>query len=272
MKFLFFFYFLFFLSCSKMSKNKDIVVSVFDNFLYQEDLVKNCGPFLSKQDSVRKVNIYIDEWIKDKLILHKASINLSNDSLINTQVEKYKNQLLKHNYQKNMIASKLDTIVLSEEVNSFYQQNINDFILHEDVFRYRYAILDVNSPNLKKFESNFIAFNDIDYLNKYCLRNSIDYNFDDTKWVSLNKLKHKINLNQYDFNFDINKLNLIDLGDYYFYYILTDFVPEFEFAPIGYCEIKIKDIILRNRIKLFLNKLENDIFDLELSNNNVKYY
>ena len=46
---------------------------------------------------------------------------------------------------------------------------------------------------------------------------------------------------------------------------------EFEFAPIGYCEIKIKDIILRNRIKLFLNKLENDIFDLELSNNNVKY-
>ena len=269
---LLFFSILFFFSCDNNSKSQNIIVSVYDKNLYYSDLVNNCGPFMSKEDSVTNVNFFIDQWIKEQLVLNQAIVNLSNDSFINVQVDNYRNQLLKYTYQKNMIASKLDTIVSENEITTFYEENSDDFILNEDIVKLRYAVIDVNSPDLIKFESIFIVFNDIDYLNKYCLRNSKEYHFNDSIWISVSALTHKIKFNAERFNFEVNKLHSIDMGDFYFYYFLNDFIAQSERSPVDYSRIKIIDVILRDRIKIFLNKLENDIFELELSNNNIKYY
>ena len=269
---LLFFSILLFSSCDNNTKSNNVIVSVYDKNLYYSDLVNNCGPFMSKEDSVTNVNFFIDQWIKEQLLLNQAIVNLSNDSFINVQVDNYRNQLLKYTYQKNMIASKLDTIVSENEITTFYEENSDDFILNEDIVKLRYAVIDVNSPDLIKFESIFIVFNDIDYLNKYCLRNSKEYHFNDSIWISVNALIHKLNFNEERFNFEVNKLHSIDMGDFYFYYFLNDFIAQSERSPIDYSRVIIIDVILRDRIKIFLNKLENDIFELELSNNNIKYY
>lgn len=269
---LLFFSILLFSSCDNNTKSNNVIVSVYDKNLYYSDLVNNCGPFMSKEDSVTNVNFFIDQWIKEQLLLNQAIVNLSNDSFINVQVDNYRNQLLKYTYQKNMIASKLDTIVSENEITTFYEENSDDFILNEDIVKLRYAVIDVNSPDLIKFESIFIVFNDIDYLNKYCLRNSKEYHFNDSIWISVSALTHKLKFNAERFNFEVNKLHSIDMGDFYFYYFLNDFIAQSERSPIDYSRVKIIDVILRDRIKIFLNKLENDIFELELSNNNIKYY
>ena len=144
--------------------------------------------------------------------------------------------------------------------------------MKENILKLRYAFIDVNAPNLSNFETNFINLNNLDNLNKYCLRNSREYYFNDSIWISLNNLCYKFNLSKNQINNKTNKLYKIQIDNFYFYYFIVDFIDELEYSPIDYCEVKIIDAVLRDRIKLFLNKLEDDILETELSNGNIIYY
>ena len=56
---LFYFFIFILLGCNNEKVSEDIVVSVYDKTLYNNDLIKECAPFLSYDDSILKVQIYI---------------------------------------------------------------------------------------------------------------------------------------------------------------------------------------------------------------------
>ena len=93
--------FLFIFSCSS-EKEENIVASFKDNTLSIEEVYKHLIP------NVVDTNIFVDEyintWLKNQVMLDKAFIYISeNDMEIERKVKEYKEELLIHKYQNELV-------------------------------------------------------------------------------------------------------------------------------------------------------------------------
>ena len=76
------------------------------------------------------------------------NIDDNSDELEN-KIINYKNSLLVYEYQQKLIDQNFDTSVNLEEIINYYDININEFKLDQDIFKGRYIIIDKNAPNIK---------------------------------------------------------------------------------------------------------------------------
>ena len=76
-----------------LDKPKKCIVTVYDQELLESDI--NIKYFDSEKDSINYVKYLVDNWIKEKIMVHHAKKNIPKDMpSINRQVEEYKNQLI----------------------------------------------------------------------------------------------------------------------------------------------------------------------------------
>src|SRR6187549_2744486 len=73
-----------FISCNYFRKPEPdrpvtAVARVYDKYLYTNDISRMITPGTSKEDSVLMANSYIQSWIKQQVILHKAETNLDDE-------------------------------------------------------------------------------------------------------------------------------------------------------------------------------------------------
>ena len=100
------------------------MASAYDYNLYLSDLVSVIPKDLSGNDSLVFVQNYVNHWMQEKVLLHFSDLNLKESGLeIDKQIEDYRNSLLIYSYQKRFIQQNLDTVVLDEEINEFYQSH-----------------------------------------------------------------------------------------------------------------------------------------------------
>ena len=85
---------------------------VFDKYLYKADVAGVIPNGSSKQDSITLAKNYIQNWIKQQVILHKAETNLDEEKKdVEKKLEEYRNSLITYIYEKELIRQKLDTVV-----------------------------------------------------------------------------------------------------------------------------------------------------------------
>ena len=67
-----------------------------------------------------------------------------------------------YEYQQKLIDQNFDTSVNLEEIINYYDVNINEFKLDQDIFKGRYIIIDKNAPNIKDLYKLFRSNDDSD--------------------------------------------------------------------------------------------------------------
>ena len=74
----------------------EVVASVGENTLIKEDIINLVPDGLSKKDSIKIINKYIDNWALNQLIRENAELNLSEEEIeeITKLSDKYYNCLL----------------------------------------------------------------------------------------------------------------------------------------------------------------------------------
>lgn len=277
MKVLLTFLFLLFLaitSCER-SVEDNVLAQVNDELLYFDDVIRDMP--ISILDTSAFVEKYISKWIRNKVLLDQALINLDDNSEdIKHKVALYKNSLLIYEYQQRLINQNFDTSVILNDILSYYNENIREFKLNQDIFKGRFIIIDKNAPNIKQllkiFKSN--DNDDIDDLVSYCMLYALEYYVNDSSWNYFNSIKYKIpdNINANNIFLSKRKYDIIEDDKYLYLLFLKDFKIKGSTSPFSLERDKIKSLIINNNKIKYLDIVEKDLVNNGLSINKIKIY
>ena len=160
MRFLFFL--ILFIACDiKEVKDDSIVAKVGEYELKNSDLA-NVVPFnISETDSVEFVENFISNWIVNKSLFKKAEINLTGLEIneIKNSTNNYYEELIIDKYRSKLLMNNSDTIVTYAEIQNYYNENIGNFLLSNNILKARYVKLNNKNYNLREIKRRFRRYN-----------------------------------------------------------------------------------------------------------------
>ncbi len=250
---------------------KEIVVRAFNKYLYRTDLKDLVPAATSAQDSVVIVKNYIDNWIRQQVLLNKAENNLSAEKKnVDKQLEDYRNSLILFAYEKELIEQKLDTVVSVHEIEEYYRNNQSDFELKDNIIKVLYLKLEKSSPKIEKVKQWYKSENPKDrvLLEDYCHQYAINFFLDDNIWLLFDDLLKEIPIKTYDKEQYLKNnrfIEIVDSSAIYFVHI-KGFKIKDSLSPISFEKENIKNIILNQRKLKLIQEMEKKTY-LEALNN-----
>ena len=183
--------------------DKDYVARVYGSYLNKSDIRIILPRGISYQDSISLSKSYIDNWIRQRLILHKAELNLTDKSRyigIEKQLQDYRNSLINYAYKKELIRQKLDTVVTDKEIEDYYTANLKNFELKDNIIKVIYVKVGKNSPGLNKVKKWYKAEDDEGkiLLEEYCHQFALTFFLDDNSWILFEDLLKEVPINTYN--------------------------------------------------------------------------
>ena len=140
-------------SCNKRdnadSLGDPIVASVYRTSLHKSELNTVIHPSVNYRDSVALAKAYIDQWVKDQILMEEASKYSIDRSNIDRLVADYRKKLIKFEYENKIVSEQFDTIVSNAELSSFYETNKEQFPLTESIYNVQLAELNNEVSDLK---------------------------------------------------------------------------------------------------------------------------
>ena len=272
----------FFLRCDYLNKNQrpksQPIARVGDNYLYAQDLVNDRPLGLSALDSGRLVDKYIDDWIKKQLLIIKAKEELSISEInIDRKVEDYRYALIMHEFEKIYIRSHLNTQVTQEEIESYYYERSENFLLKKNIVQCIFAKIPVSAPDITQIRRNIRNFpnTDIQDIKNYCYQFA-DLSFlDDSIWISLDELVVNTPLaslqNKTQF---LEKTVYSETRDesYIYLFRILEYKISDQIAPLEYVREDIENIIINKRKLALKKKLYETIYEEALKTKKFEVY
>mgnify|MGYP001354891201 FL=1 len=264
------------MGCSNFSNNNsnNLVARAGENFLYENDLPE----YTSKDDSLIKISSFIEAWAKEKVLYDLSMINLSQSKRaeIDELVENYKVDLYINSYKDLIVNSKIDSIVTTEQIDSFYTLNINNFKLNENLVKYRYIKVPNDNININRIRRYIVRVNEQD---RYFL-DSLNFQFADLKlndsiWFTERDVISSIdfiNQNNKSKYFIKNRLFTIEESNYTNFFIVDDILRSGNIPPISYLYERIKSTIVNQRKLDLLKNLNKEILNDALKSRKYEVY
>ena len=256
---------IFLFSCSlvKQNENKDdqIIARVGDKFLLRDEILYQ----ESMGDSVSVFSNQINDWLKKQLLLKSAYQSDELRLLIDRKVEKYRDDLLLFEFEKLMLMSNPSQEVSLVELENYYEENIEDFILPFNLVQALYAKISLQVPGLNTFISDFRRYpnNDTEKVLSFIYQFSEKSFIEDSIWVKFDDIvigtPFPNNIDKY--NFLKNRTFYQMRDDEYVYLIkILDKKLKGDFSPLDFEVDVINTIILNKRKQDLFDKLRDSIF------------
>lgn len=259
-------------------KNREPVARVHNAFLYRDELAGIVPTGTSKTDSASRVESYIESWIRKQLLIQEATskINIS-EAELERKILDYRYSIIAYEYQSHYIKQNLDTVVAASEIESYYKNNIDNFILKQNIVRATFIKVPKNAPQIRKIKEWIYSNTDEDRaeLKSYCLSFSVAYHISDSTWMIFDELVRNSPLVEIP-----NKVQFLKMNPYYetedesYLYFLK--VDEYRISdnvsPLEFVRDEITNIILNKRKVQLAKKLENDVYNNALDNNEFEIF
>ena len=264
------------LSCSNINNDNsnDLIARAGENFLYQNDLPS----FSSRQDSLLRYKNFVELWAKEKLLYDLSLTNLSQSKKneLDLLIEKFKIDLYINSYKDLIVNSRIDSIVTNEEIESYYNANIDNFTLNETLLKYRYLKVPSDNININRIRRYIQRLSNDD---RYFL-DSLNFQFaelkvNDSVWFAERDVISSIEfINQTNkSNFmRVNRLYEIKDDQYINYFIVKDLLKSGNIPPLSYLYDRIKlNIINQRKIDLIKN-INKEILNDALKSSKYEIY
>ncbi|WP_088324836.1 hypothetical protein [Polaribacter tangerinus] len=274
------FFFILLTSCDyitlkeKQESVSEIIAIVNTQKLFKKDLKGILPNNISKEDSLVLVKNYIKDWAVKQLLLEKATTNNSSESIetIEQLVNDYRESLLINNYKEELIKQKLDTVILEEEIEDYYQFNKENFKLNEILIKARYLHFNNEVKDKDEIITLFKSDNidDLETLEKQQLSFK-KYHLNDSIWMRMDKILLKLPFSEENL---LKKTKFIQKQDSLGLYLVAikDVLERNEIAPLSYIKPTIKQMILHKRKIELIREIEKILIKDATENNNFKHY
>ncbi len=276
-KFILLFFFTAFVpGCNNSSEDfsNELVARAGEKFLYKNQL----PVFKSEDDSLKRFLNFVESWAKQQIFYDLSLTNLSQSKKneLDGLVEKFKSDLYINAYKDLIINSRIDSIVSNQEIESFYNQNINAYRLNENLLKYRYVKLpkdNINKNQIRRFISRMNT-NDRLFLDSLNFQFA-DLKLNDSLWfterevISSVEFLNQKNKNDYQ---RVNRLYEINQNDYISYFIVIDYLKSGNIPPLSYLYERIRLNIINQRKINLIQQINKEILNDALKSNKYETF
>lgn len=271
---------LFISSCgwlSKSKKNKDVLAKVGDKYLYANEIKGFIQPGTSVKDSIQKVNLYVENWIKLQLMVQKAELNLTKENKnFDKELEDLKITLLVHKYQEKVVEQLLDTVVTEADILRYYKENEQQFVLRQNIVKAAYVIFSRNAKDRDKVKSWLVSDKEElkVKLTKFCKENAMTYQITDTAWQFMDELERLIPFEYSSQESFLGRTKFYETQDSSMVYMVrvSNYKSKESISPLEFERPVIKSLIINIRKQEILRKMEDDIYKEAVEKKNFQNF
>lgn len=248
------------------NNNSEPVARVNNIYLYKADLKYIFTKDITEQDSILLAKNYINNWVKQQLLLSKAQINLENNTeKFEELVKKYREDLFINSYKEAVVKQYLNNEITTDDIDQFYISNKQNFKLNEELIKLKYIKIGKDILNKKELIKLFKSTKneDLDSLqSKELFLKSQHLN--DSIWIKYSDLLTIIPIFKAEDKRSLLKRgSFIQKEDSLSLYLVSikQVLHRNEIAPKSYISPTIKQMILHQRKLLLLRKIEETLID-----------
>jgi len=262
----------------ELDTNRQLVAKVGKTYLYKDELAGIVPPKVDKADSTARVEAYIDSWVRKQLLIKEATEKIDiNEAEVQRKILDYRYSIIAYEYQTYYIKEHLDTAINPGEIEKYYKENIDNFILKQNIIRATFLKVPKNAPQIKKVKELIFAKSDEGKadLKAFCLSFSSAYHISDSTWMIFDELVRNSPIVEIP-----NKVQFLKTNPYYeteddnYLYFLK--VDEYRISdnvsPLEFVWDEISNIILNKRKVELAKKLEDDVYNNALEQNEFEIY
>lgn len=242
-----------------------------DKYLYQSDIEDLGLQYASPEDSTKLITEYVNNWIRRQLMYAYAQKNLPPDKLdVEQLIEDYRQSLIIYTYEREYINQNLDTAVSEAQAKAFYQDNLANFQLSEDLYRMLYVKVAADAPKQDSIatwmrsEDAFMRARLIEYANTY----ATDQNINDSLWLPYSLINTKLNDIADEYTLTPGSFIIHEAPPFHYHLWVTDRKIKDDVAPFSYVQTEVDRMIVNKR-KLTLKKDFNDNIYKDAAKNNT---
>jgi len=243
------------------------VARVFEKYLYQDDLQGVASSNLSTQDSIKRVESYIKNWVKKQLLISEAANKIEFDEAeIERKVLDYRYALMVYEYEKYYINQELSKSVTELEIQEYYDENLDHFELKQNIIRGIFVKIPKEAPNVPKVRRLIKSKTNKsrEELKSYCFRFAISYSLEDSTWVNFDEVIQNTpligipNKVQYLKN---NKFIETEDESFFYFFKIHDYRISEDISPLDIVRDDIENVIINKRKIQLAHQLEEDIYE-----------
>lgn len=254
--------------CGKLVRQSEriVVAECYNDKLYADELEGLIPPSAGKLDSLAQVEAFIDSWVRRKILVHQAEMNLPPSELDFTkQLQDYRNSLVIFAYESQLIDQYLDTVVSQDEIAAYYEDHKENFQVRSTMVRVVYVILDRDSKQEKEFKKLLSDRDTLDmaHLDALASHHAKYASLDVDNWVRLDDFLAIVPVEIYNHESFLRKNRFVSFEKDNFLYMVRfeDYLLEKSVSPIEIEETGIRNIILLKRQKDLIEHMHSDLYE-----------
>ncbi len=267
-------------SCHKavsvwFDNSKTPLVSIGNDVLYEEDLEQAMPIGLSSEDSALFAAQYMKNWAQDILFYRNAVRNISNTHDIDRLVENYRRSLIEHEYQRRLVEQKFISNISDDEIESFYNENMQLFKLEGALVKCLFLKVPSASRDLGRFRKLYTLMDDVSFeeIEKLSIRNSARCEFRYDYWCGLNEIE--VLLPQHDIPLEKRLVGAghFEYSDSAFVYLLnvSEYIPKGGIAPLDNVSDRIRSLLVNSNEVGYMRSIKEDLYRRALDNDLIVF-
>lgn len=258
-------------------KESKLIAKVYDYKLYVEDLQRVFPPNIQPEDSIEVAKNLINTWAKQKLLLRKSEVNMPLENKeLEILVQKYREDLFINSFKKALVSKELDTIISTDEMSIYYEENKHSFRINEELIQFKYIEVDAKAKGIRVYRNllRSKAKNDLYLLDEH--QDEFKSSFlSDSVWVKYKDVERKLpmlkQLKKKIFLKDSYFIAKSYEGSIYYVYI-KKVLHRNEIAPLRYLHGIIGEMVVQKRKLQLVHKVEEVLIDDAIKNKQFEIY
>lgn len=265
-----------FAACDGEGSDADPVIArAYGNVLSWSELRQVIPLDASPEDSAAMAKDYITNWLRQRVLLHKAEENLSMaDKDVEQQLEQYRRSLVIYAYENALVEQKLDTTVTQEDIARYYEENLKNFELKDNIVRVRwFKVREEDNRTLKRLEKLFHGGteDDLSELEVWLAKRGSRIIDTGDEWVAFSDLQKEVPIvtrNATDLLNAKDELVVNDSSGTYFVHILEHRLKD-STSPMDIVSTEIKAIIINKRKLRLIERMREDLYREAIQNKEI---
>lgn len=255
----------------------DVIASVYDVKLTRSEAEKAIGNRYTAADSADVFREYTNTWIREQTLIQKAKDQLSESEKDKSDlIIKFYNDLLIYELQSKLLQERLDTNVSEEEVVTYYEKNLQNFELKENIVRMNFIKFGPEIDDIEKLWSLFKKGdqNDLMGMRRLAELSGGTYFTGDSIWLAFTDILKEIPIETYNQENYLNNNNYIQLvvnGYTYFVHII-EFKVKNNISPLEFERQRIIHTLVNKRKVELLQQIEQEIVEEAYKNKKIKIF
>lgn len=262
----------------KVESEKVPIAQANDAVLYLEDLEGLVPNGMDSNDSITRTEGYIQNWVRKQLMISRALNEIQfNEADIDRKVLDYRYSLIVHEFEKYYIKSHLDPEISEEEIQQYYEEKSENFVLKQNIIKCLFAEIPKDAPGLNNFRRNIRGYPNavLEDITSYCFQYATKSFTDEGVWINFDEVANVTPLkevkNQVQFLESSTYSETSDEESVYFLRILEYKISD-EQSPLEFIRDDIESILVNKRKIALKKELEDAIYEEAKKNESFEVF